>query len=91
MNSKPYFQISPDGTINVLPKPPNTAKINYSKKLVQFAVHRNPMGLEIHGENFSTVIDLSTDDALSIIMMLAYEVREAVYTPAKCEFVEASK
>ncbi|MHB8949185.1 MAG: hypothetical protein ACYC4S_08995 [Rhodoferax sp.] len=91
MNSKPHFKISPDGTVNVLPKPPNTAKIDYSKKPVQFAIRRKPLGLEIHGENFSTVIDLTQDDALSIILMLTYAVREAAYTQIGRELVEVAK
>ncbi len=84
MNSKPYFKINPDGTVNVLTGPlPKAAQIDYTKKPVQFAIRRGPMGLEVHGENFSTVINLTPDDALSIILMLTYAVREAVYTPAR--------
>ena len=82
MNTKPYFKILPDGTVTVQPASPNTAKFDYSKKPVQFAIRRDPLGLEIHGENFSTVIDLTPDDALSIILMLTYAVREATYTPS---------
>ena len=74
MTSKPYFKTQPDGTVTVIPAPPSTAKIDYSKKPVQFAVRRGPLGLEIHSENFSTVIDLTTDEALSIILMLTYAV-----------------
>lgn len=92
MNSKPYFQINPDGAVKVLTgPPPKAAQIDYKKKPVQFAIRRVPLGLEIHGENFSTVIDLTTDDALSIILMLTYAVREGVYTPARPEGFEVSK
>ena len=91
MTSKPYFKTRPDGTVNVIPAPPSIAEIDYSKKPIQFAVRREPLGLEIHGENFSTAISLSTDDALSIILMLTYAVREAAYTPAKCEFSEVTR
>lgn len=92
MNSKPYFKIDPDGAVKVLTgPPPKAAKIDYTKKPVQFAIRRDPLGLEIHGDNFSAVIDLSMDDALSIILMLTYAVREAAYTPARTEGAEVSK
>ena len=57
--TKPYFKIRPDGTVNVQPAPPNHAKIDYSKKPVHFAVRRDPLGLEIHGEDFSTLMATS--------------------------------
>lgn len=91
MNSNPYFKIRPDGTVNVIPEPPNTVNFDYTKKPVQFAIRRDPLGIEIHGKNFSAVIDLTVDDALSVILMLTYAVREANYTPAKCEFVEVTR
>ena len=91
MTSKPYFKTRPDGTVTVIPAPPSAANVDYSKKPIQFAVQRDPLGLEIHSENFSTVIDLTTDDALSIILMLTYAVRETVYKPAKCEFTEVTR
>jgi ribosomal protein L25 (general stress protein Ctc) len=91
MNSKPYFQIRPDGTVNVLPAPPKTVSVDHAKRPVNFAVRRAPLGLEIHGENFSTVIDLTVDDALSIIMLLTYAAREAVYTPTKSQFPEVAQ
>lgn len=91
MNSKPYFQIRPDGAVSVLSGPPSTAKIDYSKNPVQFAIRSYPLRLELHGENFSTVANLTTDDALSIILMLTYAVRESVYTPPKCEVIEVAR
>ena len=91
MNSKPYFQIRPDGTVNVVPAPVKRATTDYSQKPVQYAVRHDSMRLELHGENFSTLINLSTDDALNIAMMLTYAVREALYHTFKTEFVEVSK
>lgn len=92
MNSKPYFKIDPDGAVKVLTgPPPKAAQIDYKKKPVQFAIRRDPLALEIHGENFSTTMDLNMDDALSIILMLTYAVREVAYTPARPEGSEVSQ
>lgn len=91
MNQKAYFKTQPDGTVSVIPKPPGAKKVNYSKNPVQFSVRRAPLGLEIHGENFSTVIDFTIDEALCLILILGYAVREAAYTPTKCEFVEVTQ
>ena len=92
MNSSPYFKISANGTVNVLPAPPprTGCKFDYSKKPVQVSIRQSPLGLEIHGENFSTSITLDTDDALSVILMLTYGVRELLYTPVPREFVTAA-
>lgn len=91
MNSKPYFQIRPDGTINVLPTAPKPVSVDCSKKPVQFAVLRAPLGLKIHGENFAAVINLTADDALTIAMLLAYAVREEAFVPAPAAEYEAAQ
>lgn len=91
MNTKPYFKICPDGTVNVQPPPQLLPGQGYSKKPVQVAIRYNPLRLELHGEAFTASANLSTDDALSIAMMLVYAVREKVYGPQLCEFVEVSK
>jgi hypothetical protein len=88
MNSKPYFKSQPDGSVCVTPAPPDTASRGYAARPVQVAVRREPLGLEIHGENFSSEIDLSTFDALDVCMMILYGVREAA--PVPCEFVEVT-
>jgi hypothetical protein len=88
MNQTPYFQITPDGAVNVAPERPTNGRANYSLKPVQVAVRRNPLGLEIHSANSSTAIDLAEVDALDIAMMLVYGVREAA--PAPSEFVEVA-
>jgi hypothetical protein len=87
-STKPYFKSQPDGSVSVLPAPSDTASRGYSKKPVQVAVRREPLGLEIHGENFSSQIDLASIDALDIALMLVYGVREAA--PAPSEFVEVA-
>jgi hypothetical protein len=86
--TKPYFKSQPDGTVSVTPAPSDSASRGYAKKPVQVAVRREPLGLEIHGENFSSEIDLAAVDALDIAMMLVYGVREAA--PAPSEFVEVA-
>ena len=82
MTNQPFFKTCPDGTVTVLPSPlPNTTtdQRDYTKKPVQISPRRDPLGIEIHGKNFSTVINLTNDDALGIIFMLAYGIREDVY------------
>ena len=91
MNTKPYFKIQPDGTVNVQAPPKLQPGQDYSKKPVQVAIRRDPFGLEIHGENFSAVANLTKADALGLVMMLAYWLRESEFPPNMCEFVEVSK
>lgn len=92
MNTKPYFKIRPDGTVTVQ-APPNyqPGQGDYSKEPVKVAIQRDPFGLEIHGGNFSCVANLTKIDALGIILMLAYWLRESEYPPNMCEFVEVTK
>jgi hypothetical protein len=91
MNTNPYFKIGADGTVNVQPPPKLQPGQDYSKKPVQVAIRREPLCLEIHGANFSTLIHLTKVDALGLMMMLAYALREEEYLPNVCEFVEVAK
>ena len=83
MTNQPFFKTCPDGTVTILPSAPSTThQRDYTKNPVQFSPRSAPLGVEIHGNNFSTVINLSNEDALGIIFMLAYGMREAGYLPA---------
>jgi hypothetical protein len=89
MTSQPYFQITPDGAISMMPSPPpNLGHVDHTKKPIQIFARRDPLGLEIRGENFRAVVNLTADDALGIIFMLAYGARESFYTPTT--FVQAA-
>jgi hypothetical protein len=80
---KHQFTISPNGMITILPdgrviidhKRAPAAGRDYSRKPVQVAV-RQDLSIEIHGANFSATADLSPGDALGLISMLAYSLRE---------------
>jgi len=91
MNTNPYFKIGPDGTVNLQQRPKLLPGQDYSKKPVQFAIRRDPFGLEIHGENFSAVATLTKADALGLMMMMAYWLRESEFPPNMCEFVEVTR
>jgi hypothetical protein len=58
-------------------------KHDYSRRPAKVAIHHD-LTLEIHGEHFSTSTRLTVDDAMGLIMMLGYIVREhAARTPTK--------
>lgn len=64
-------------------------KHDYSRRPVKVAIHRD-LTLELHGANFTASTKLSVDDALGLVSMLAYVVREHTSrTPT--QFVEATK
>lgn len=49
------------------------------KPPVKVAVHHD-LSIELHGENFSVRRALTLDEALGLIGMLSYVLRERVYT-----------
>jgi hypothetical protein len=51
----------------------------YQHRPVQVALHRD-LTLEVHGEDFSVSTKLSVDDALGLITILGYAVRERLFT-----------
>ena len=64
-------------------------KHDYSRRPIKVAVHRD-LTLELHGANFTVTTKLSVDDALGLIGILTYAVREhATRTPTT--FVEVTK
>lgn len=74
MNKNPFFKITADGVISAQTAP-ETPRADYSQKPVHLAV-TGSLGIELHGENFSVTTQLSDDAALSLVMLLAYALRE---------------
>ncbi len=74
---QPFVEISDSG-VNVAHSQPTryaSRKHDYKRRPVNVALHHN-LTLEIHGEHFSTSTKLSVDDAMGLISMLSYAVRE---------------
>lgn len=72
-----FVQISDSGVSLANATPASHIKRNYdySRRPVAVAVHHD-LTIEIHGKDFSTSTKLSPDDALGLITMLSYVVRE---------------
>ena len=70
--------INPKGVVSIDRKPAAAAPgQDYSKQPVQVAL-RHDLTLELHGAKFSVGTKLSVDQALGLINLLAYVVREQV-------------
>jgi hypothetical protein len=81
--TKQQFTISPDGMITINPdgvviidrkRPPAPGR-DYSKQPVQAAI-RHDLTLELHGERFSARAKLTPGQALGLMSVLAYLLRE---------------
>lgn len=81
--TKQQFTISPAGMITIDPNGvviidrnrPRADGRDYSKQPVQVAV-RHDLTLELHGERFSASTRLTAGQALGLMSMLAYLLRE---------------
>lgn len=74
---QPFIHIS-DAGVNIAHAQPACyarRKHDYMRRPVNVALHHD-LTLEIHGEHFSTSTKLSVDDAMGLISMLSYAVRE---------------
>lgn len=80
MTQPPFININDAGVAFLAesPKSPPPGKSDYDKKPVKVAVHHD-LTIELHGANFSTSTKLTPDEALGLISMLAYVVREKLY------------
>lgn len=74
---QPFVEISDSGVSIAHSQPARYAsrKHDYKRRPVNVALHHD-LTLEIHGEHFSTSTKLSVDDAMGLISMLSYAVRE---------------
>ena len=79
MNQQPFIKITDNGIAFEGQRPSDDLpdKNDYGKKPVQVAVHHD-LSIELHGKNFSVRTTLTPDQALAIISMLAYVVREKI-------------
>lgn len=74
---QPFIHIADAGVSIAHAQPASYArrKHDYKRRPVNVALHHD-LTLEIHGEHFSTSTKLSIDDAMGLISMLSYAVRE---------------
>ena len=72
-----FVQITDSGVslANATPAFHSQRNYDYTRRPVAVAVHHD-LKLEIHGKDFTASTKLSVDDALGLITMLSYVVRE---------------
>lgn len=92
MNQPPFVSINDDG-MAFLPQRPQAhqpGQYDYKKKPVRVAI-RHDLSIELHGEHFSVSTKLTAGEALGMISMLGYVVREHLAQPRTTTFVEVTK
>jgi len=75
-----YIDIDSRGRATIAPTAPPTAPrpcLSYSAKPVQLAL-RHGLMLEMHGRQFRAAAALDLEDALSLISMLSYLIRDQI-------------
>jgi hypothetical protein len=77
MNKPPFVSITDDGAQFLADRPEAhlPGKHDYSKKPVRVAIQHD-LSLELHGEHFSVKTKLTPEEALGLISMLGFFVRE---------------
>lgn len=92
MSKPPFVSITDEGMAFLAQRPDahQPGKHDYDKKPVRVAVHRD-LSLELHGERFSVSAKLTADDALGIIAMLTYVLRERLASSHNRQPAEAAK
>ena len=91
MNQRPFVHIT-DAGMAFLEKRPDDGfphQTNYEKKPVHFAIGPG-LTIELHGEHFNISTKLTPDEALGLVMMLAYHLREQL-PRERTVFVEVTK
>lgn len=80
MNHPPFIQITDAGVAFLAQRPdaPKPGQHDYTSKPVKVAIHHD-LSIELHGEQFSVKTKLTTDEALGLIGMLSYVLREKLY------------
>ena len=79
MSQRPFVYITDAGMEFLAKRPPDPLHCPppTTNKPVNVAV-RHDLSIELHGEHFSVSTQLTADQALSIISMLAYVLREGL-------------
>ena len=77
MQTQPFTTINDNGLSFTGSRPVahDPHKHDYSRRPVKVSLHHD-LTLEIHGEHFTTSTKLTVDDALGLIGILSYVVRE---------------
>ena len=91
MTKPPYISIDTQGQATLTAEAPHQDErgryaTGYGKKPVQLKLHHD-LTLEMHGEHFKTACALDADDALALIGMLSYLLRDKLY----CDSLRAEK
>jgi hypothetical protein len=75
--SQPFLNINDQGAAILAQRPGelHPGKHNYRDKPVKVAVHHD-LTIELHGDHFSASTKLSPGDALGLITMLSYAMRD---------------
>ena len=78
----PFITIDTQGRATLTAEAPHQANRGpasaYGKKPVQVKLHHD-LTLEMHGEHFKAACALDVDDALALIGMLSYLLRDKLY------------
>jgi hypothetical protein len=77
---KPHIHINADGTVAMLDRPhPSSLSFTrhepFDKKPVQIRFSRD-LGFTIFGEQFDVAVELGTDEALAMMSMLTFLLRD---------------
>ena len=75
--NKPFVNVDDSGLVilGARPTPREPGKHDYRDKPVRLSIHHN-LTIELHGEQFSASHRLAADEALALISMLGYVLRE---------------
>lgn len=76
LNPQGIFLAGPTGVVVHDTRPQRaTACGSYAERPVQFSVHRD-LRLQLHGARFVVTMQLTDEDALSLISLLSFTLRE---------------
>lgn len=80
MNTPSFIKITDAGVAFLAQRPeaPKPGQHDYTSKPVKTAIHHD-LSIELHGEQFSVKTKLTADEALGLIGMLSYVLREHLY------------
>jgi hypothetical protein len=70
-----FTKILPTGEV-YFTEPQPEPRSDYSETPIQFAFLRDSKAIEIHGENFSVEVKMTTDQLLDLAQLLIYAARE---------------
>ncbi|MCF8211998.1 MAG: hypothetical protein K9K38_21725 [Rhodoferax sp.] len=81
MQNIPFIQIDAHGVhfLAERPEPHTPGQHDYSKDPFRLSVLPGHLGIELHGEKFSVKKNLTIDEALSLVLLLTFAIREETY------------